>query len=132
MIEAVVEQKAMDSRNEGGTSVQVREERRIKEAVTPMVTEAKWQMLGLRGFSFMYVLGLYFITQLALGVFPISIMVAGMAYGFLKYYIDNKPENYVFHLLYWPFRKKHFTYNPHKQVEFDGIRRLRADVEKRR
>lgn len=102
---------------------------KMKQASTALVTEAKREILWLKGFGIFYVFGIYTAIQITTDNFPLAIILATATFTFIKRFIDTKPEDYLKHnFCYWFVLPKHFTYRPENTDRFDKTVRLRAEI----
>lgn len=109
----------------------VEEEQRakMKEASTATVTEAKREILWLKGFGIFYVAGAYLLIQLTTDNFPLAIIFATGVFTFIKRFIDTKPENYVKHIVvYALFLPKHWSFRPDNTKRFETVLPLRKQI----
>ena len=106
----------------------VEDEQRAQSAVatTALVTEAKREILWLKGYGIFYVFVFGIVVQLLTDKFPIALIAAIAMFTFIKTFIDTKPDGYLLHLAaYALWLPKHLSYRSENRVRFESIKHLR-------
>lgn len=104
---------------------------KMKSASTAMVTEARREILWLKGFGIFWVFGVFALVEQLTDSFPASIILATATFTFIKRCIDTKPNDYLkHHFTYLLILPKHWTHRPDNTARFDRIVKLRGEMVK--